>query len=222
MLPTIPAGWMVAPAPEEGSGEGEATPLLSEESDSGELFEAMQDDTTISQGAVEIAVRVAQASEAFTGQSFRGNKVNAFTGQCFRCNKVRHWFHNEECEMYNPEFLNTSQGPEKISKDRQAPRVKGLSKTMGTKATHKAAPLKLSERTKIEVDGKEEVQAHKAHAFPFPKDHPNLSPTDLPTRRKHDAVPPRLLNADPLAQIISTETVADIIIDDTEACALLD
>ena len=89
MLPTIPAGWMVAPDPEEGSGEGEATPLLSEESDSGELFEAMQDDTTISQGAIEIAVRVAQASEAFTGQSFRGNKVNAFTGQCFRCNKVR-------------------------------------------------------------------------------------------------------------------------------------
>ena len=129
---------------------------------------------------------------------------------------------NEECEMYNPEFLNTSQGSEKISKDRHAPRVKGLSKTMGTKATYKAAPLKLSERTKIEVGGKEEVQAHKAHAFPFPKDHPSLSPTDLPTRRKHDAVPPQLLNADPLAQIIGTETVADIIIDDTETCALLD
>ena len=27
MLPTTPAVWMVAPAPEEGSGEGEATPL---------------------------------------------------------------------------------------------------------------------------------------------------------------------------------------------------
>ena len=35
-------------------------------------------------------------------------------------------------------------------------------------------------------------------------------------------MPPRLLNADPLAQIIGTETVADIIIDDAEACALLD
>ena len=45
---------------------------------------------------------------------------------------------------------------------------------------------------------------------------------DLPTRRIHDAVPPRLLNADPLAQIIGTETVADVIIDDAEACALLD
>ena len=44
---------------------------------------------------------------------------------------------------------------------------------------------------------------------------------DLPTRRKHDAVPPQLLNADPLAQIIGTETVADVIIDDAEACALL-
>ena len=31
-----------------------------------------------------------------------------------------------------------------------------------------------------------------------------------------------LLNADPLAQIIGMKTVADVIIDDTEACALLD
>ena len=51
----------------------------------------MQDDTTVSQGDVEIAVRVAQASEAFTGQ-------------CFRCNKVGHRFHGEECKMYDPEF----------------------------------------------------------------------------------------------------------------------
>ena len=35
-------------------------------------------------------------------------------------------------------------------------------------------------------------------------------------------MPPQLLNADLLAQIIGTETVADIIIDDAEACALLD
>ena len=41
-------------------------------------------------------------------------------------------------------------------------------------------------------------------------------------RRKHDAVPPHLLNADPLAQIIGTESVADVIINDAEACALLD
>ena len=45
---------------------------------------------------------------------------------------------------------------------------------------------------------------------------------DLPTRKKHDAVPPHLLNADPLAQIIGTETVADVIINDAEVCALLD
>ena len=45
---------------------------------------------------------------------------------------------------------------------------------------------------------------------------------DLPTRKKHNAVPPQLLNADPSAQIIGMETVADVIIDDTEACALLD
>ena len=57
--PTTPAVQMVAPAPEEGSGEGEATPHPSEESDSGKSYEAMQDDTTISQGNVEIAVRAA-------------------------------------------------------------------------------------------------------------------------------------------------------------------
>ena len=72
------------------------------------------------------------------------------------------------------------------------------------------------------MGGKEEVWAQKAQALPFPRDHPNLSPTDLPTRKKHDAVPPRLLNADPLAQIIGTEMAADVIINDVEACALLD
>ena len=68
---------MVAPTPQEGSGEGEAEPPPSEESDSGESYEAVQKDTAISQADVEVAVRVAQASEAFTGQ-------------CFRCNKVGH------------------------------------------------------------------------------------------------------------------------------------
>ena len=68
------------------------------------------------------------------------------------------------------------------------------------------------------MGGKEEVQAYKA----FPRDHPNPSPTDLPARKKHDAVPPRLLNADPLAQIIGMETIAEVIIDDAGACALLD
>ena len=121
MLPATPAVWMVAPAPDEGSGEGAATPLLSEESDSGESYKATQDDTTVSQGDVEIAVRLAQASETFTGQ-------------CFRRNKVGHRFHDEECEMYDPEFLNTW-GPARTSKGRQAPGAKGPSKTTGTKAT---------------------------------------------------------------------------------------
>ena len=66
-LPATLVVWMVAPAPEEGSGEGETTPLPSKESDSGESYEATQEDATISQGDVEIAVRVAQASETFTG-----------------------------------------------------------------------------------------------------------------------------------------------------------
>ena len=57
---------------------------------------------------------------------------------------------------------------------------------------------------------------------PFSKNCPNPSSTDLPARKKHNAVPPRLLNADPLALIISTETIADIIINDAKACVLLD
>ena len=47
MLPTTPAVQMIAPAPEEGSGEGEATPLLSKESDSGKSYKATQDDATV-------------------------------------------------------------------------------------------------------------------------------------------------------------------------------
>ena len=35
-------------------------------------------------------------------------------------------------------------------------------------------------------------------------------------------MPPSILNANPLTQIIGTETIADVIIDDAEACALLD
>ena len=65
-LSATPAVQMVPLAPEEGSGKGEATPLPSEESNSSKSYEAGQEDTTISQGDVEIAVRVVQASEAFT------------------------------------------------------------------------------------------------------------------------------------------------------------
>ena len=66
-LPTSPAVRMVSPAPEEKSGEGETTPLPSKESNSTESYGAMQEDATVSQGDIEITVRVAQASKAFTG-----------------------------------------------------------------------------------------------------------------------------------------------------------
>ena len=72
------------------------------------------------------------------------------------------------------------------------------------------------------MGGKEDVLAHEVHIPPFPKIYSNPSPTDLPASRKHNAVPPRLLNTDPLAQIIDTESVANVIIDDAEACAVLD
>ena len=75
MLPTTPAVRMVAPALEEEPGKGEATPIPSKESDSGESYEATPDDITISQGNIEIAVRVVQALETFTGLYFKCNKV---------------------------------------------------------------------------------------------------------------------------------------------------
>ena len=102
--------------------------------------------------------------------------------------------------------------------------MKGQSESMGMMVTHSlgATPLKLSKVKGIEVGGKEEVQVHKAHVSPFPNNHPNPSHMDLPAKKKHNAVPSQLLNADPLAQIISTETVANVIIDDAEDCALLD
>ena len=77
-------------------------------------------------------------------------------------------------------------------------------------------------REEDEGAGKEGMLVHEAHAPPFPKRLKNPSPTDLPARKKHDAVLSRLLNAYPLAQIIGTETVADVIIDNAEVCALLD
>ena len=86
----------------------------------------------------------------------------------------------------------------------------------------RAAPLKSNERKEIKVGGKEEEWAHKACAFPFPRVCPNPSPTDVPARKEHDVVPPQLMTADPLVQIIGTETVVGIVIDDAEACALLD
>ena len=72
------------------------------------------------------------------------------------------------------------------------------------------------------MGGKEEVCVCEAHAFPFSRDHPSPFPTDLSARKKHDPVPPRLLNADLLAQINGMETIANVLIDDVEACALLD
>ena len=121
-LPANPAVWMVAPVPEEDAGEEEATPQPSEDSDSGESYGA-QDDLSVSLGDVEVAIRVVHASEALSGQ-------------CFRCNKVGHWFCDKECEMYNPENLNSGQGPAKTRQGWQAPEAKGQPKSTGMKATH--------------------------------------------------------------------------------------
>ena len=72
----------------------------------------------------------------------------------------------------------------------------------------------MNPREEDEGAEKEGMSSCGAHAPPFPWRPKNPSPTDFPTRKKHNAVPSQLLNADPLAQIIGTETVADVIIDD--------
>ena len=74
----------------------------------------------------------------------------------------------------------------------------------------------------VEVGGKEDVLTFLAHVPPFPQNYPNPSHADLPARKKHNVVLPQSLNTDPLAQIIGTEMIADVIIDDAKACALLD
>ena len=66
-LPVNPTVWMVAPAPEEEVTVKEMTPQPSEDSDSGKLYEVQPDDMPVSTGDIEIAVRVAHASEAFLG-----------------------------------------------------------------------------------------------------------------------------------------------------------
>ena len=66
-LPATPAVWMVAPALEEDTGEEKDTPQPSEDSDSGESYEVQQDDLPVSPGDVKVAIRVAHASEAFSG-----------------------------------------------------------------------------------------------------------------------------------------------------------
>ena len=110
-LPANPSVQMVAPVAEEDAGEEEATPQPSEDSDSGESYEAQQDDLSVLPGDVEVAIRMVCASKAFSGQ-------------CFRCNKVGHWFRDKECEMYDPKFLNSGWGPTKTSQGWQPPKRK--------------------------------------------------------------------------------------------------
>ena len=101
-LPVNPTVQMVAPAPEEEVTVEETTPQPSEDSNSGESYETQPDDMAVSNGDIKIAIRVARASEAFSGR-------------CFRCNKVGHCFQDEGCEMYDPDFLNSGWRPAKAS-----------------------------------------------------------------------------------------------------------
>ena len=128
--------------------------------------------------------------------------------------------------MYDPAFFKLRAGTCKDQSELTGPQIKectqadwGQDQPVGDVYPE---PNVLNPIEEDEETGKEGISARGAHAPPFPKRPKNPSPTDLPARKKHNAVPSRLLNADPLAQIIDMETVADVIIDDAEACALLD
>ena len=114
--------WVVAQAPEEEVTIEEMTPQPSEDSNSGESYEAQPHDMPVSAGDIKIAIIVAHASEAFSGR-------------CFRCNKVGHSFQDEECEIYDPDFLNSGWGPEKTSLNQQVPGAKNMHKPTGAKVS---------------------------------------------------------------------------------------
>ena len=61
---------MVVPAPEGDPDPEDVMPSQTEDSDSGEWYEASPHDVSISAGDIEVAVRVAHASEAFSGKCF--------------------------------------------------------------------------------------------------------------------------------------------------------
>ena len=105
-LPVNPTVQMVTPAP-----EGEA-----------ESYEASLEDASLSAGDIKVAVRVAHASEVFSWKWF-----------C--CGKVGHHFRDEECKMYDPDFLNLRQGPAKTNQNQQAPRVRKVHQPIRTKAS---------------------------------------------------------------------------------------
>ena len=113
---------MVAAAPEEDLGPEDATPPQTEDSDRGESYEASLDDASVSTGDIEVAVRVAHASKAFSGK-------------CFHCGKVGHRFRDEECEMYDPDFLNSKGGPAKTNQNWQVPRARKTCKLVGAKVS---------------------------------------------------------------------------------------
>ena len=59
----------------------------------------------------------------------------------------------------------------------------------------------------------------------FGKGDSRIQPTQSPPikpKRKQNALPPRMLNADPLAQFIGTDTIAEALIDDVPTKVLLD
>ena len=110
---------MVVPAPEGDPNPEDTTPPQTEDSDSSESYEASPDDASISTRDIEVAVRVAHASEAFSGKYFH-------------CGKVGHHFRDEECEMYDPDSRG---GPVKTNQNQQVPRARRTHKPTGAKAS---------------------------------------------------------------------------------------
>ena len=101
-----------------------------------------------------------------------------------------HQSHNEECEMFDPEFLNTPGDLQRKARAGRPQSERQVQINRDEGSSLRAIPLKSSEGREIKVGGKEEIRVHQANVPPFPRNHSNPSSTNLSARKKHNAVPP--------------------------------
>ena len=105
LLPATPAVWMLAPAPEEESGEGEATPFQVKRA------------TVVSHmrlhRMIQPSLKVTERLLSEWHRPLRDLQVNV-------SDAIRSDIDSAMRNTNNPKFLNTSQGPAKTSNGRKA------------------------------------------------------------------------------------------------------
>ena len=106
---------MVAPAPEGDNHPNSAEQSSREDSDSGESYAVIKEQTIstvedeVSEVNLEVVLRVAHVTEDMTGQ-------------CFHCGQGDHHWRDPECPLYDSnQFLNQQGGPAGFRKTEQVP-----------------------------------------------------------------------------------------------------